>query len=404
MDISKKFSNTTQKMKASKIRELMKYAAMPDVISFSGGMPDPDHFPDKDVLNIIQSWGSLKSHRAMQYGATTGYAELVENLKKRMTEQKNINLNGQDLIVTTGGQQALFLISRIFLNPDDTILVEGPSFIGGIAAFLSNQGAPVEIPLEDDGINLNILENTLKRLSDSRQTPKFLYTIPNFQNPGGVTMSVEKRKKLYDFSIKHELLIVEDDPYGDLYFEGEKSDYLPVKSLGNDAPIIYASSFSKILCPGLRLGWCLGDKEIIEKIGLAKQSVDACSTIYGQVIASDYLEQNVIDKYLSKMRVIYKEKKDSMLECIKKYFPPAIQYTNPKGGFFIYLTLPDSLSGDALFKKVIEQNVAFVTGEPFHIDKNEGDKHIRLSYSNSTPEQIEKGIKVIGQAMHDMLG
>ncbi|MCG8568518.1 MAG: PLP-dependent aminotransferase family protein [Spirochaetes bacterium] len=403
MDYQNIFSSNAKKMKSSKIRELMKYASMPDVISFSGGIPDPQHFPYQAVSEIIQKWDDKKAQVAMQYGTTTGYPPLVNNLKKRMENLKNINLSGQDLMITSGGQQALFLVSRIFVDPNDCILVEGPSFIGGIAAFLSHQANPIEIPLEDDGINLTILEDKLKECQEKNIKIKFLYTIPNFQNPGGVTLSQEKRKKLYDLSLKYNLVILEDDPYGDLFFEGTPQDYQPIKALGNEAPIIYISSFSKILSPGLRLGWCVADHELIEKMALAKQSVDACSQSYGQIIANDYLEKNIIDDYVETMKKIYKHKKEFMVEEIKKYFPLSVKYTNPNGGFFIYLTLPDKISSEALFKKVIEKNVAFVTGDPFHIDKVEADKHIRLAYSNSSEEQIKEGIKIIGETIKSML-
>ena len=396
MDYNKVFSKSASKMKASKIRELMSFASMPGVISFGGGMPDPENFPFPDVKEIINRWDSKKIISAMQYGSTEGYPPLVEAIETRMKDIKNISLDGQKTIITTGGQQAIFLMSRILIDEGDIVIVEEPSFIGAMASFLSNQAKLISVALEDDGVDLNMLEDVINKLQKENRKPKFFYTIPNFQNPAGVTMSQSKRKKLYELSKKYELLILEDDPYGDLYFEGTSADYIPIKSLGNDAPIIYFGSFSKILCPGFRLGWILADNAIVEKAALSKQSVDACSSSFGQVLAYDYLKMGAIDNYLSTMRKVYKEKKEYMSNAIKKHIPKEVKSTNPNGGFFIYLTLPDGMSGEKLFKKTIEQKIAFVTGEPFHIDPIEGDRRIRLSFSNSSKEEIERGIKIIG--------
>lgn len=398
MTFQDSYSLLSKNMKASKIRELMKYASMPGVISFSGGLPDPEHFPFRDINSIISSWDPGKARLAMQYGATTGYVPLVEILKKRM-ESRGIDMSDQDLIITTGGQQALFLLSRIFLDGNDTVLCEDPTFIGGVAAFLSC-GANLEgIALEEDGLNMGILKEKLENHKKSGSIPKFLYTIPNFQNPAGVTLSLEKRAEVHALCREFNLIILEDDPYCDLYFEGTPADYKPVKSLADSNHVVYVGSFSKILCPGLRLGWVVAHKEIIEKIGLAKQSVDACSSTFGQVIAHDYLEKNIIDEYVEKMRGIYREKKEYMLSQLREHLPSSIKTTNPKGGFFIYLTLPENMSGQELFKKAIEKKVAFVTGEPFHTDPADGDKHIRLSFSNSSFDQIKEGIRILGEVI-----
>ena len=400
MDYESIFSVSASKMKASKIRELMKYAAMDGVISFGGGSPDSANFPFDDIRNIINGWDNKKMAVAMQYGTTDGYPPLIEAIKNRMINLKKLNPEGQKIMVTTGGQQGIYLISKVLVSADDVVLVEEPSFIGAMASFLSNQAELVGVPLESDGVNLDKLEQTVIRLTKEGKKPKFFYTIPNFQNPAGVTMSQAKRQRLYELSKKYQLVILEDDPYGDLYFSGNADDYRPIKSYGNEAPIVYSGSFSKVLCPGFRLGWVFGDEQLIGKAGIAKQSVDACSSAFGQVLACDYLNSGVIDNYLTKMRGIYKEKKDFMVECIAKYMPTC-KATNPNGGFFLYVDLPNGISGDALFKKTIQKNVAFVTGEPFHVDPVEGDKHLRFSYSGSSLENIEKGIKVIGEAVKD---
>lgn len=397
------YSESTLKMKASKIRELMKYASMPGVISFAGGSPDPENFPFTNVKDIINKWDNKKKVSAMQYGPTPGYQPLIEKLKERMNKIKKIDLANQNLIITSGGQQAIFLLSKIFIDPGDIIIVEQPSFIGAVAAFLSNGAKLVGVPLENDGVNIAILKDKLKKFKDQGKIVKYFYTVPNFQNPAGVTMSCEKRKKLYDISLEYDLVIIEDDPYSDIYFTKDCTQYLPIKSLGNKAPIIYLSSFSKILCPGFRLGWMLGNEEVIDKVSLAKQSIDACSSSFGQVVAYDYLMLNLIDNYLLKMRKIYKEKKDFMIKMIQENIPHKVTYTNPDGGFFLYLYLPENISAEKIFKKTFEEKVAFVTGEAFHIDPVDGDKYIRLSFSNSTYEEIQKGIQVIGRVITESI-
>lgn len=403
MDYNEIFSSRVSKMKASKIRELMKYTSMPDIVSFAGGNPDPENFPFADVLSIINKWDKRKLKIAMQYGTTNGFPPLLDKLKKRMSELKKINLENQELFITTGGQQSINLVSTAFINKDDIILAEEPTFIGAIAAFLAHEAKIIGIPIENDGVNIGILEDKIKALSKDGKKPKFFYTIPNFQNPSGVTMSQEKRKKIADLSKKYNLLIVEDDPYGELYFSGTEKDYMPIKSLDKNASIIYISTFSKILCPGFRLGWTVADHPVIEKMSLAKQSADACSTTFGQVIAYDYLESNAIDNYLSTMRKVYRSKKELMYAKLVEFFPKEVKFTNPNGGFFIYAELPKKISAEALFKKVIEKKVAFTTGEPFHTDLEEGDRRIRLAFSNSSEEEIIKGIQIIGEELKKML-
>ncbi len=403
MDNEELYSVSSKKMKASKIRELMKYSSMPGIISFGGGSPDPDNFPFDDVKDIINKWDYKKSRVAMQYGTTGGYAPLVDLINTRMKINKRIDTSGDDIIVTTGGQQGLFLVSRVFLDPGDVVLVEEPTFIGAMAAFLSCGADLVSVKLEENGACPDDLESKIKSVRAQGKNIKFFYTIPNFQNPKGSTMSQEKRKAIYDIAAKYKVIILEDDPYGDLYYEGTPDDYMPIKSLGNKADIIYLGSFSKVLCPGFRLGWVLGPKNIVDKVGLAKQSVDACSSTFGQVIAHDYLEQGKIDNYLGIMRNVYSVKKSVMINAIKDKLGDLVKFTNPKGGFFIYIDLPEGISGEKLFNETIKDNVAFVTGEPFHIDPVEGDKHLRLSFSNSTEEQIVKGVGIIAEKIKKMM-
>lgn len=399
MDIFR-ISDGAKAFKASEIRELMKLANKPGIISFAGGMPDAEHFPVEEVTGIINSWTPEKKKAAFQYGATNGYPPLLDILQKRMGP-KNILMQGQRIIITTGAQQAIYLLSKVLLNPGDKIIVESPTFIGAIASFKSFQADMEWITLEDDGMSVIEAEKKIVELLRTGKPPKFIYTIPNFQNPAGISMSQEKRKRLLDIAVKYRVPILEDDPYGDLYFEGKEKDFAPIKSLtGAREIVVYLNTFSKILSPGMRLGWVTGSEEIIAKMEVAKQSVDACSSSYTQVIAADYLEKGYVENYIAAMRPIYGEKCAAMLMALENRMPPDIKWSRPKGGFFVWLTLPENIRATEVFKRVVVQGVAFVTGAAF-CKEGRGESHIRLAFSNSSLEEIEKGVEIIGKTLSE---
>ncbi|OGJ88566.1 MAG: hypothetical protein A2268_15880 [Candidatus Raymondbacteria bacterium RifOxyA12_full_50_37] len=392
------FSDSAQSFKASEIRELMKFANEPGIITFAGGMPDAAHFPVKEVTSIINTWDEPRKRAAFQYGATDGYPSLLATLAKRM-EKQGLSLEGQRIIITTGAQQGLFLVSEVLLNPGDVVIAESPSFIGAIAAFKSFQARIAWVALENDGISIVETERTIRTLAAEGKKPKFIYTIPNFQNPAGITLSQEKRKQLLDLALAYGIPILEDDPYGELYYAGSAADYRPIKALPKAREcVLYLNTFSKILSPGMRLGWLTGCQDIINTIEVAKQSVDACSSSYTQVIAHDYLEKGYVDGYVTAMRDIYREKCGAMLHALTKYMPQTASWSHPTGGFFIWITLPQGVSALKLFEKTIARNVAFVTGHPF-MPEGMGDGTIRLAFSNASLREIDEGVRIIGDAL-----
>ena len=402
MEIENLYSDSIKGLKSSKIRELMKMASKPGIISLGGGMPDSSNLPFDSVKEIINNWNSKRAIDALQYGATKGFTSLLERIRKRMEEKKGISMDGQDIIVTTGSQQALALVSKLFLNPGDVIIVEIPSFIGAIAAFYSFMGVLDGIEVDENGIIIDDLERKLEKLRANGKKVKFIYTIPNFNNPSGITLSVERRKKLLGIANKNEIPIVEDDPYGDFYFKGDEYDYRPIKSLDNSDLVIYLGTFSKVLSPGIRLGWIIAREDIIAKLELQKQSFDACTPLLSQVIAEDYMSRGYIDSYILKMREIYKEKRDAALFALEKYMPEKVKWTKPEGGFFVWVTLPEEIDPEALFRRAVEKNVAFVTGDAF-LPEDYKNRYIRLSYSNITVEEIDNGIRIIANTIKQMM-
>lgn len=402
MEIMDLYSDSIKGLKSSKIRELMKMASKPGIISLGGGMPDSSNLPFDSVKEIINDWDKKRAVDALQYGATKGFPSLLERISDRVQNKKGISMEGQDVLITTGSQQALSLVSKLFLNPGDVIIVEIPSFIGAIAAFYSFMGVLEGVEVDEEGIIIEYLEGKIDKLKNEGKRIKFIYTIPNFNNPSGITLSVERRMKLLELARKYEIPIIEDDPYGDFYFMGSDKDYRPVKSFEDTDFVIYLGTFSKVLSPGIRLGWIIARKDIIAKLELQKQSFDACTPLLSQVIAEDYIKRGYIDSYIKKMRAIYKSKRDAALTALEKYMPDEVKWTRPEGGFFVWVTLPDGLYPEELFKKSVERNVAFVTGDAF-LPEDYKNKYIRLSYSNITGEEIDKGIKIIAETISEMM-
>ena len=391
-----KFSERSLTMKASAIRELLKLVDNPEIISLAGGMPDPTLFPKEIIANISKEVFANHGGKALQYGATEGIPSLRETLVKEGIDEGIKNLKKENLIVTTASQQGLDLIAKIFINPGDTIIVEAPSYVGGLQAFNAFQANFVTVPLDNDGIRTDILEEKLKDLKDKGVNTKFIYLIPNFQNPAGVTLSFERRKEVLSLSHKYNVSIIEDDPYGEIRFEGK---YLPslvtMDEIGN---VIALRTFSKILAPGLRLGWIITNEEVIQKLVLAKQASDLCSPSATQYIADAFIRQGHMNNYLDLVRKTYKEKKDVMLASLEKYFPKGTSWTKPEGGMFVWVTVPEYINTDELFNKAIEEKVAYVIGSAFY-PHGEDKHHIRLNFTLPSKEQIDEGIKRLGKLL-----
>lgn len=387
------YSILASKMEASAIREILKLVQNPEVISLAGGMPDPTTFPTEELNEVVKQILAKNSACALQYSSTEGLTELREFILNWLDEAKE-KAGLDNIMITSGSQQGLDLVSKVLLNPGDTLIVELPSYLAALNAFRSYGGEMAGIPMDDEGMQIDILEETLTKLKNDRKKVKFIYTISNFQNPAGVTMSLARRKKILEVAKKYEVFILEDNPYDKLRFEGEP---IPsIYSLDNEGYVISLGTFSKILCPGLRLAWILGNKEIIEKLVIMKQATDLCTTVLNQLIAYEYCCQNDIDKNIESNVEIYRRKRNAMLEALDKYFPVEVTWTKPQGGFFVFATLPEYIDTGEMFKEAIEENVAYVPGGPFFAD-GKGQNTMRLSFCFPSVEDIDEGIKRLGK-------
>ena len=394
-----KFSARVGFFKASAIRQLLSLVNDPDVISLAGGMPDPELFPKEVIAEIAKDVITNDCGKSLQYGPTEGIKPLRETLIK-MTQEEIKGVTGDNIIVTTASQQGLDMLAKIFIDPGDTVIVEAPSYVGGLQALQSFQANFVTIPLDDNGIRTDILEEKLEELKRKGIKPKLIYLIPNFQNPGGVTTTLERRQKLIELSHNYDVPLMEDDPYGEIRFEGEKvPSLIELDNVGN---VIALRTFSKILAPGLRLGWIIADREVIAKIGLAKQSADLCSPSLTQYIADKFIRDGHLKTYLDVVRPAYRVKKDAMLSAIEKYFPQEATWTKPQGGMFVWAGVPNNIDTDELFPEALQKKVAYVVGSAFY-PHGEDKHHMRLNFTLNSPEIIEEGIKRLGNLLKTKL-
>ena len=389
------YSILASKMKASAIREILKLVQNPEVISLAGGMPDPITFPVEEIKEISQNIFNKKSAQALQYSSTEGLPELRRCILDHLAKDGN-NGELENIIISSGSQQGLDLVGKTFLSPGDVAIVELPSYLAALNAFYSYGGELVGIPMDDEGMQMDILEEKLTQLKNEGKKVKFIYTISNFQNPAGVTMSLARRKKIIEIAHKFNVFIVEDNPYEKLRFEGEP---IPsIYSLEKNGSVISLGTFSKILCPGLRLAWILGNKEIIRKIAILKQATDLCTSILSQLIACEYCQSGKLEENIKSNVQIYKKKRDTMLNALEKYFPKETVWTKPQGGFFVVATLPEYIDTGEMFKEAIEENVAYVPGAPFFADRK-GQNTMRLSFCFPSAEDIDEGIKRLGKVI-----
>lgn len=396
-----KFSARSSSMKASAIRELLKLVESEDIISFAGGMPDPTLFPKEILGEIAREVFINHGGKALQYGPTEGVRPLRETIVKMMHEEGLPNVTLENVLVTTASQQALDLIAKVFVDPSDTVIVEAPSYVGGLQALHAFQANFVTVPLDEDGMRTDILEEKVKELQSKGVNIKLIYVIPNFQNPAGVTMSLERRKELVRISHTYNIPVIEDDPYGEIRFEGEKIPSLI--ELDGVKNVIELRTFSKILAPGFRLGWIIADKEVISKLALAKQAADLCSPSSTQYIADKFIRDGYMEEYLERVRKTYKAKKDAMLNAMEKYFPKEVKWTKPQGGMFIWVETPEYINTDELFVEAVrDKKVAYVIGSAFY-PYGEDKRHMRLNFTLSTIEQIEEGIKRLGELLHSKI-
>jgi len=394
-----KFSDKVSGLQASAIREILKFTADPEVISFAAGNPAPEAFPTERIAQISAELLRDDPILALQYSITEGYTPLREFLKGWMTEKGCFHKEFDDIIVTSGGQQANELSCKVLLNEGDTLLCESPSFIGSLNAFRSYNVNLVGVDMEEDGIDLAKLENALK----TEKNVKILYLIPNFQNPTGRTMSLAKRKAVYELACKYDFIILEDDPYGELRFAGENVP--SIKSLDTEGRVIYSSTFSKLISPGFRTGYVSAPAPVIQKMVVCKQVSDVHSNIWAQVVAHRFMTTIDREAHFNKLRAIYREKCGLMCGFIESGFSKEISYVRPQGGLFIWCTLPESCDMNAFCTRAVrDYKVAVVPGNSFSIRSDEVSHSFRLNYSTPTNAQIEKGMEILSRMTREMLG
>ena len=394
------FSNSVKNLRSSEIRDLMSLANKPDMILFSGGMPDNDLFPLEEIDDIYNNLTTQEKKIAMQYGPTNGLPQLIDSLSLFL-ENKGLPVSENKIMITTGSLQAINILAKAFIDPGDTIIVENPCFIGAISAFNSYQANIISVPLNESGIDLDQLESLLKDLT---QKPKFIYLTPNFHNPAGTLYTAETKQKLIQLLDGADIPIIEDDVYSDLYFyEEDKDDLKTIKGINpTGIDVCYTGSFSKIIGPGLRLGWMLVPNDIYEKCELIKQTIDACSPSFTQIIADKFLQSGIADRYVEKVRVEYKKRAQAMIHALKQQLPDEITFTAPRGGFYIWLKLPEYINSTDILKKAIDKGVVFVSGKTFD-PHGKSNNYIRLSYCNTSVDKINKGIPIVVSAIKEVL-
>lgn len=384
-------------LKPSAIREIFKSLTDPSIISFAAGNPSPLSFPAKDLAALSADIFENSPSTALQYGITEGYPPLRKAVAARIFEKFHIGREFDSTIITSGGNQGLELACRVLCNPGDVVLCENPSFIGALNAFRAVGAKTVGVPLHEDGIDPAELEEAI--LANPRT--KMIYLIPTFQNPAGITTSAEKRRAIYEVAKKHSVMILEDNPYGELRFAGE--DILPIKAMDEDGIVIYCSSFSKILSAGMRVGYICAPDKLVQKMVVGKQCEDVHTNQFFQMLCHRFMTERDMDAHVTAIRAIYREKCALMLSCLDEHMPREIHYTRPEGGLFIWCTLPDGVDMNAFVKRALEKKVAVVPGTAFNCDTEAPSSSFRLNYSTPSDDDIRRGVAILGEVAREML-
>lgn len=371
---------------------ILQAAADPKIISFAGGLPAPELFPVKEMKATVDKVFEEHGQEAMQYGAAKGVTALREVIQQHVKEKENVDSELDNVLVTTGSEQALDLVGKAFVDPGDTVLVEQPTYLCALDVFRSYGANFASVEMDEDGMKMDALEEALK----ANPNTKLIYTVPNFQNPTGRTMTEERRKQLAELAEKYDVYVLEDNPYGEIRFAGQ---HVPaVKSFDKSGHVLYMSTFSKTLAPGFRLGWLVADEDVVNKLTVLKQSADLHTDNLAQFAVAQFFADNDVDAHVKEISDLYGKRKDLMLEGIKKYFPEGVKYTNPEGGMFLWVEVPGVDDTVELFKECLEHDVAFVPGDPFFAGKAQPGA-FRLNYSNMKEDQIEVGLKRLGAAL-----
>jgi 2-aminoadipate transaminase len=396
-DLKEIISINARGMKKSAIRELLKLTNDPEIISFAGGLPAPDTFPKEELIDIVRKVIEEDGDKALQYGTTEGDLRLRELVCENYRDE-GFDITPDNILVTTASQQGLDLLGKVFINRGDKVLVGLPSYLGGLGAFNAYGADMIGIEFDEHGMRSDKVEEVLEDLRKKGEKPKFIYIIPDFQNPAGVTIPNARRKKILALAKKYDVLIVEDSPYKQIRFEGE--DQKSFFALDNDGHVINLGTFSKIFVPGFRIGWMIADKDVLDLFIKAKQSTDLCTSPFVQKIAAKYIEEGHFNKYLTKTIQSYKEKKDIMIKAFNEYMPEGVTWTVPEGGLFLFVTLPEHMDAQKLFIKAVKKKVAFVIGSVFHCDGS-GKNTMRINFSYVSKEKNLEGVKRLAQVIKE---
>ena len=379
---------------ASFIRSILKVAADPAVISFAGGLPNPQAFPSEELLASMERVVKTHGDQAFQYSLTAGLPQLRHTVAERYRTRFGLDVTDDDILITTGSQQALDLLGKVLLNKGDHVVVEKPSYLGAIQAFSQYEPTFTPVELTNEGIDVSQLAQAL------RANPKLIYTIPDFQNPTGLTYTAARREEVFEALRNRDVVLVEDDPYGDLRFEGERLPYIGAGRLPHS---VVLGTFSKTVTPGMRVGYLLcPDRELLRHLSVAKEASDLHTNVFAQFVIEDYLMHNDYEAHIARIRALYQTQAQAMMDAIDRHFPRSVRYTRPEGGMFLWTELPQGLSSRKLFDRALDRGVAFVPGDPFYTDGRAACT-MRLNYTNANPPTIEEGIKRLGAAIEELL-
>src|SRR5215218_1774693 len=394
------FARRTQGMKSSAMRDLMAVTAQPEVISLAGGLPDTSTFPAEDFAALMAHVAVDSAAAALQYGPTEGLDALKDCIVEVMAAE-GMEVERDELLVTTGGQQVIDLVCKTLLDPGDVVICEAPTYPGAVPVFSSYEADTHQVAIDGDGMRIDELEATCDRLQAEGRRPKFIYSVPSFQNPAGVTLSLERRRRLVELARRREILLVEDNPYGLLRYEGEPVP--PLYQLDGGDYVIYVGTLSKILSPGIRIGWAVAPPPVMEKIALGKQATDLCTSTLAQYFVLEYFGAGRWREYIDSLREIYRSRRDAMLEALERNFPRQATWTRPGGGLFVWATLPDYIDTSDLLAKALRENVAFVPGAAAYVDGRRGINSMRLNFSSSTEDEIREGVRRIGAVVSEQV-
>lgn len=395
-------STASQGLKRSEIRELLELTREPGMISFAGGLPSPELFPAEEMKEVVNDVLDKEPNIALQYGPTEGDKRFIRFLANWMGTKEGAEINEKNILIVSGSQQALDLIGKIFIDPGDPVIVGLPSYLGAIQAFIANRAKLLGVPVDNQGMDVEKVEQILKDYAAKGRKIKFVYIVPDFQNPSGVTMSLERRQKLLELCYQYETIVFEDAPYRDLRFEGES---LPMVSVMDKKGYGFSlHTFSKILFPGTRLGWVVANKAIMDKLVMAKQATDLCTSPFCQSVVYEYCRRGLLDPHIKRIVKVYRKKRNRMLQALQTYMPQEkeLYWTEPKGGLFLWLSLPKQIDTEVLFPKAVAKKVAYIVGSAFHCDQS-GKNTIRLNFSFPDEDQIDEGIKRLAEVIKEAL-